>query len=245
MTKMILHARSTNKLSQKFAIQVTARSLFLSILGDSWKLIQDPQGTHFAFAFGSKFANHLVATKSISVFKVQKDAHFVFSSKMIQGPQGTHFPFAFESKFANHLFATKSIWVSNSRFKFQKVRILPSVLGQSYKDPQMVPQNDNYKKVWLKVAKISGFVIEMKRITSDYAQKYLFRRWSKSMIGWLGRSKIQVSVRRGPLRAVLLKSRLLHSHKERQDPQYEVKMICRTRAGPICDFTKWKLKIRI
>ena len=150
MTKMILHARSTNKLSQKFAIQVTARSLFLSILGDSWKLIQDPQGTHFAFAFGSKFANHLVATKSISVFKVQKDAHFVFSSKMIQGPQGTHFPFAFESKFANHLFATKSIWVSNSRFKFQKVRILPSVLGQSYKNPQMVTQNDNYKKwvIW-------------------------------------------------------------------------------------------------
>ena len=161
MTKMILHARSTNKLSQKFAIQVTARSLFLSILGDSWKLIQDPQGTHFAFAFGSKFANHLVATKSISVFKVQKDAHFVFSSKMIQGPQGTHFPFAFESKFANHLFATKSIWVSNSRFKFQKVRILPSVLGQhSYKDPQMVLKMTTTKRFDWKLQKLADLSLK-------------------------------------------------------------------------------------
>ena len=57
-------------------------------------MIQAPQGTHFAFGFGSKFANHLFATKSISVFKFQKDAHFVFSSKMIQGSQGTHFTFA-------------------------------------------------------------------------------------------------------------------------------------------------------
>ena len=235
---MILHARSTNKLSQKFAIQVPARSLFLCILGDSWKLIQDPQGTHFAFAFGSKFANH---------FSLQVSDKHAFRVQFKNDSRFTRYAFClrFESKFANHLFAAKSIWVSNSHFKFQKVRILPSVLGQCYKDPQMVPQNDNYKKVWLKVAKISGFVIEMKRTISDCAQKYLFRRWSKSMIGWLGRSKIQVSVRRGPRRVVLLKSRLLHSHKEHQNPQYEVKMICSTSAGPICDFTKWKLKICI
>ena len=182
--EMILHARSTNKLSQKFAIQVPACSLFLFILGDSWKLIQAPQGTHFALGFGSKFANHLLATKSISLFKFQKDAHFVFSSKMIQGPQGTHFPFTFESKFANHLFATKSIWVSNSRFNLQKVHILPSVLGQCYKDPQMVLKMTTTKRFDWNLQKISGFVIEMNHIKSDYSQKYDFRR--RWWVGWEG-----------------------------------------------------------
>ena len=152
--------------------------------GSQLKMIQASQGTHFAFGFGSKFANHLFATKSISVFKFQKDAHFVFSSKMIQGPQGTHFPFAFESKFANHLFATKSIWVSNSRFKFQKVHILPSVSGQCYKDPQMVLKMTTTKRFDWNLQKISGFVIEMNHIKSDYSQTYTFRR--RWWVDWEG-----------------------------------------------------------
>ena len=128
---MILHARSTNKLSQKFAIQVPARSLFLCILGDSWKLIQDPQGTHFAFAFGSKFANH---------FSLQVSDKYAIRVQFKNDSRFTRYAFClrFGSKFTNHLFAAKSIWVSNSRFKFQKVRIVPSILGQSYKTHKLL-----------------------------------------------------------------------------------------------------------
>ena len=180
-----MHAARTNwAKSSQFKFQHVRFFFALCILGDSWKMIQAPQGTHFAFGFGSKFANHLFATKSISVFKFQKDAHFVFSSKMIQGPQGTHFPFTFESKFANHLFVSISIWVSNSRFKFQKVHILPSVLGQCYKDPQMVLKMTTTKMFDWNLQKISGFVIEMNHIKSDYSQKYDFRR--RWWVGWEG-----------------------------------------------------------
>ena len=170
MTKMIVHARrSRNKLSQKFAIQVPARSLFLCILGDSWKLIQDPQGTHFAIVFGSKFANH---------FSLQVSDKYAIRVQFKNDSRFTRYAFClrFDSKFANHLFAAKSIWVSNSRFKFQKVRILPSVLGQCYKDPQMVLKMTTTKRFDWNLQKISGFVIEMNHIKSDYSQKYPFRR---------------------------------------------------------------------
>ena len=181
-TKMILHAARTKwAKSLQFKFKHVP---FHCILGDIWKLIQAPQGTHFAFAFVSKLANHFLPAKPISIFKFQKGTHFVFSSKMIQGPQGTHFPFAFESKFANHLFATKSIWVSNSRFRLQKVHILPSILGQCYKDPQMVLKMTTTKRFDWNLQKISGFVIEMNHIKSDYSQKYSFRR--RWWVDWEG-----------------------------------------------------------
>ena len=159
-------------------VRNSSSSMFAFSLHFGWQLKIDSSSTRYPFClqFWFKVRKSFVCYKSISVFKFQKDAHFVFNSKMIQGPQGTHFPFAFESKFANHLFATKSIWVSNSRFKFQKVRILPSVLGQCYKDPQMVLKMTTTKRFDWNLQKISGFVIEMNHIKSDYSQKYPFRR---------------------------------------------------------------------
>ena len=55
-TKMILHAARTKwAKSLQFKFKHVPSHC---ILGDIWKLIQAPQGTHFAFAFVSKLANH-------------------------------------------------------------------------------------------------------------------------------------------------------------------------------------------
>ena len=173
---MILHAARTNwAKSSQFKFQHGRFFFAFWVTAENWFKI------HKVPILPSLLGQ---SSQTISVFKFQTSTQFVFSSKMIQGPQGTHFPCAFESKFANHLFATKSIWVSNSRFKLQKVHILPSVLGQCYKDPQMVLKMTTTKRFDWNLQKISGFVIEMNHIKSDYSQKYDFRR--RWWVGWEG-----------------------------------------------------------
>ena len=85
----------------------------------------------------------------------------------------------------------------------------------------------------------------MKHKISGYAQAHLFWKRYQWTISYLEESKMKVSVRKGSLRLLLLKPNFLHNHKDHQNPQYAVKMIWRTSAGPLCDFTKWKLKICI
>ena len=68
--------------------------------------------------------------------------------------------------------------------KLQKVHILPSVLGQCYKDPQMVLKMTTTKRFDWNLQKISGFVIEMNHIKSDYSQTYTFRR--RWWVDWEG-----------------------------------------------------------